>query len=201
MSSTIVKHFRRYPRLLLVLPLDGRHIGCSYSVGSNGRSHSIGCHFGRHIRSHGPVLGQFAHDWGCSNLHWGILTVALCHSRNYPDFFNDTKSSTDSRFTNPVTLLETLEASNERKDYGRGIQAFESFRKERPDWFKQWPAQKITSLVFHMYFQAGTFRKIIVLYDELRSNGFVHGEGIYVTLIKTCVAMNNVPSALNFLEV
>ena len=201
MSCTIVKNFHRFPRYLFVLPLYGGKFGCSYSVRSNDLSHYIGCHSGRRTRSHCLVLGPFAHGWRCNSFHRTILTVALYHSRNYPDFFNESKSSTGNSVTNSKTLLETLEAANERKYFGRGIQAFESFRKEKPDWFKQWPAQKITALVFHLHFQAGSFREILVLYDELRSNGFVHGEGIYVTLIKTCIAMNNVPSALNFLEV
>ena len=126
--------------------------------------------------------------------------VSNC-SRHYPDFPNNRQSDGSISTTNPTRLLEILENASEKRDYQQGIQVFEDFQRARPDWFKQWPAQKINALILHMYLQAGTFDKLLAFYDELKQNGFVHGEGIYVTLIKCCIAINNMPKALEFLEV
>ena len=160
--------------------------------GSNGSST-----FSSH---NGLVLGLISHQsFVC--FHKMISSVVINHTRHYPDFSSNRQSDGSSSVSNPIRLLEILEAASEKRDYQRGIQVFDDFHWDRSDWFKHWPAQKINALILHMHLQAGTFDKLLAFYDELKKNGFVHGEGIYVTLIKCCIAMNNMPKALSFLEV
>ena len=132
----------------------------------------------------------------------GKPSIAAYHnSVNYPDFFNDGLSNSKSNCTNSMKILEILEDANKRKDNRTGIQVFEEFHRNKPDWHKQWPAQKIAAFIFHMYLQAESFERLLALYKEIKADGFVHGEGIYITLIKCCVAANDLPKALAYLEV
>lgn len=128
------------------------------------------------------------------------LSASLSHSNHYPDFFvESTDDSAD--LTNPVKILELLENANSKGEYELGIKVFEEFQAVKPDWSKQWPAQKIAASVLHMYLKMGHYDKLFMLYDDLRKMGFVHGEGIFMILIKCCIASNDVMKALTYLKV
>ena len=186
------------PRVVLELLLRRKSIvsGCKY--GSNFHCIFDGC-----ISSGGFLSGLVCirHKSFFEYFHRTIYSGAFCYSKHYPDFFIDSNRNGSISTTDPVKVLEILQAVNEKKDYQRGIQVFADFQREKPDWFKQWPAQRIAALILHMYLQAGFYHVLFALYDDLHRNGFVHGEGIYVTLIKSCIAIQDIPRALVFLEV
>lgn len=119
----------------------------------------------------------------------------------YPDFLQNTSDKSNGLDINPARLLDILEAASEVKDYDNALKTFKKFQIERPDWQRQWPAQKIAATVLHIYLQTGRHGTLLAFYGELKKNGFEHGEGIYVTLIKCCIASHDISKALSYMEV
>ena len=127
------------------------------------------------------------------------LHSKIPRSPRYPDFFD---SGTKGRPNNKtVTILNELETAIARHEYKKATKIFSDFQAQNPEWMHHWPAQKIAATMLHVHLKTGSFKVLLELYNELKTNGFKHGEGIYVTLIKCFIAMDQIEGALHYFQV
>ena len=129
-----------------------------------------------------------------------LHTPPLAASKSYPDFTTGLHG-VENENVDGVRLVEILENLNKKRQYKKAIEVFREFHCRKPDWLHQWPAQKIAAVILHAYRKTGLFNCLYSLHDELVKAGFRHGEGIYVTLIKSSLQEDNWERALKYLEV
>ena len=121
------------------------------------------------------------------------------HPPQYPDFFGSVAK--DKSNSKAISILNELETASKRHEYKQVIKVFNDFHAQNPEWMHYWPAQKIAATIFYVHLKTGSFETLVELYNEIKTRGFKHGEGIYVTLIKCYIAMDNIERALEYFQV
>ena len=119
--------------------------------------------------------------------------------QQYPDFFGN--GAKDRSNDKTIAILNELETASKRHEYKKVIKIFNDYHAQNPEWMHYWPAQKITATILHVFLKTGSFETLLELYNEIKTKGFKHGEGIYVTLIRCCLAMDNFERALEYFQV
>eukprot|EP00794_Sanderia_malayensis_P006964 gene6963-7749_t len=116
----------------------------------------------------------------------------------YPSFNSD---HDNAKGINNMKFLKHLEKLREDGIYQHAANDFDKFQLQNPAWIQYWPAQKIAATILHMYYKAGLYNPLLKLYSDMINNGFQHGEGIYKTLIKCCIANNYSEKALRYYQI
>ena len=118
------------------------------------------------------------------------------HNNNNHRHYNDNNNN------NPLQVfLQELEDLKLEGDFKGAIRHFNEFQTQNPDWVKHWPSQRIAASILHMYHRAGLHVALLDLYSKMCDMGLQHGEGIYSTVIKSCLAVEDWERALEYFEV